>query len=32
MRTVLSWRVSNTMNADVCAEALQEAIVKYGPP
>ncbi|WP_198005472.1 IS3 family transposase [Sulfitobacter sp. EE-36] len=31
-RKVLSWRLSNTMHADFCVEALQEAIVKYGPP
>jgi len=31
-RKVLSWRLSNTMHADFCAEALQEAIAKYGPP
>jgi putative transposase len=31
-RKVLSWRVSNTMHADFCVEALAEAIGKYGPP
>lgn len=31
-RKVLSWRVSNTMHADFCVDALQEAIGKYGPP
>lgn len=31
-RAVLSWRVSNTMDTDFCAEALQEAIDKYGCP
>jgi len=31
-RKVLSWRVSNTMHADFCVEALEEAIEKYGPP
>ena len=31
-RKVLSWRLSNTMHADFCVEALQEAIAKYGPP
>ena len=30
-RKVLSWRLSNTMHADFCVEALQEAIAKYGP-
>ena len=32
MRKVLSWRVSNTMDASFCKEALDEAITKYGPP
>ena len=31
-RKVLSWRVSNSMNADFCVEALEEAIDKYGCP
>lgn len=31
-RRVLSWRLSNTMDADFCVEALQEAIYKYGRP
>ena len=31
-RKVLSWRLSNTMHADFCVEALNEAITKYGPP
>jgi putative transposase len=31
-RRVLSWRLSNTMDADFCVEALQEAIGKYGCP
>jgi len=31
-RRVLSWRLSNTMEADFCVEALQEAIDKYGCP
>jgi putative transposase len=31
-RKVLSWRVSNSMTADFCVEALEEAIAKYGPP
>ncbi len=31
-RKVLSWRLSNTMHASFCVEALQEAIRKYGPP
>ena len=31
-RKVLSWRVSNTLDADFCVEALQEAISRYGTP
>ena len=31
-RKVLSWRLSNTMHASFCVEALEEAIAKYGPP
>lgn len=31
-RRVLSWRLSNTLTADPCVEALEEAIVKYGAP
>lgn len=31
-RHVLSWRLSNTMDADFCVEALKEAISKYSPP
>jgi len=31
-RKVLSWRLSNTMEADFCVEALQEAMVRYGKP
>jgi putative transposase len=31
-RKVLSWRVSNSMTADFCVEALEEAIAKYGAP
>ena len=31
-RKVLSWRVSNTMEADFCVEALAEAIGRYGAP
>ena len=31
-RKVLSWRLSNTMTTDFCAEALEEAITKYGRP
>lgn len=31
-RKVLSWRLSNTMHADFCVEALKDAIGKFGPP
>jgi len=31
-RIVLSWRLSNTMHADFCVDALNEAIAEYGPP
>ena len=31
-RKVLAWRLSNTMEADFCVEALQEAIERYGCP
>jgi putative transposase len=31
-RKVLSWRVSNTMEADFCVEAVQEAVRRYGSP
>jgi putative transposase len=31
-RKVLSWRVSNTLEADFCVEALSEAIENYGTP
>jgi len=31
-RKVLSRRLSNTMHADFCVEALNEAIAKHGPP
>ena len=31
-RYVLSWRLSNTLEADFCVDALQEAISKYGIP
>jgi transposase InsO family protein len=29
-RSVLAWRLSNTLGADVCVEALQEALSRYG--
>ena len=31
-RKVLSWRISNTLNADFCVSALNEALCKYGTP
>ena len=31
-RKVLSWRISNTLEAEFCVDALNEAIAKYGPP
>ena len=31
-RKVLSWQLSNTMDAHFCTAALEEAIVKYGVP
>ena len=31
-RKVLSWRLSNTLDASFCMEALEEAIMQYGMP
>jgi putative transposase len=31
-RKVLAWRLSNTMDADFCVVALEEAIARYGAP
>jgi putative transposase len=31
-RKVLAWRISNTMDADFCVEALEEAMRRYGAP
>ena len=31
-RRVLSWRLSNTLDASFCIEALQEALERYDPP
>jgi putative transposase len=31
-RKVLSWRLSNTMDAEFCISALEEAIITYGVP
>jgi len=31
-RKVLAWRISNTLEADFCVEALNEAVCRFGPP
>ena len=31
-RKVLAWRLSNTLTAEFCVEALEEALKKFGPP
>ena len=31
-RKILAWRLSNTMDADFCIEALEEALARYGRP
>jgi len=31
-RKVLSWRISNTLDAEFCVDALKEAIDRYGIP
>ena len=31
-RAVLSWRLSNTMDASFCIEALEEALARFGKP
>ena len=31
-RAVLAWRLSNTLDADFCVEALDEALLRYGRP
>lgn len=31
-RKVLAWRLSNTLEAEFCVDALNEAIHKFGPP
>jgi putative transposase len=31
-RKVLSWRLSNTLDTDFCAAALEEATARYGRP
>src|SRR5207245_9631353 len=31
-RAVLAWRLSNTLGADFCVEALEEALARFGRP
>jgi putative transposase len=31
-RTVLAWRISNTLHADFCVDALEEALRRFGKP
>src|SRR6201988_273056 len=31
-RAVLAWRLSNTLGAEFCVEALEEALSQYGRP
>ncbi len=31
-RKVLAWRISNTLEAEFCVEALNEAVHRFGPP
>jgi putative transposase len=31
-RAVLAWRLSNTLGADFCVAALEEALARYGRP
>jgi len=31
-RKILSWRLSNTMDADFCVSALEEALARHGTP
>jgi len=31
-RKDLAWHISNSLEADICVEALDEAIHKFGPP
>jgi putative transposase len=31
-RAVLAWQLSNTLGADFCVEALEEAVARYGKP
>ncbi len=31
-RKILAWRLSNTLEAEFCVEALNEALIRFGPP
>jgi putative transposase len=31
-RAVLAWQLSNTLGAEFCVEALEEALARYGKP
>jgi putative transposase len=31
-RHVLAWRLTNSMDASFCVEALEEALARHGPP
>ena len=31
-RAVLAWRLSNTLGAEFCVEALKETLSRYGQP
>jgi putative transposase len=31
-RAVLAWRLSNTLGAEFCVEALEEALFRHGRP
>ncbi len=31
-RKVLSWRLSNSMDAEFCIQALEQALARYRPP
>jgi len=31
-RAVLAWRLSNTLGAEFCVEALEKALSRYGRP
>jgi putative transposase len=31
-RALLAWRLSNTLDADFCVDALEEALGRFGPP